>query len=73
MPVKGYARTGGWIIPRLEAPLALSVQELLTNGIAEPTSEELLREAWAARSGNPRASLLLAIAAAEVASKERLI
>jgi hypothetical protein len=73
LPVKGYARTGGWIIPRLEAPLALSVQQLLTSGIAEPTSEELLREAWAARSGNPRAGLLLAIAAAEVGFKELVI
>lgn len=73
LPVKGYARLGGWVIPRLEAPIALSVQQLLTNGIAEPTSEELLREAWAARGTNPRAGLLLAIAAAEVGFKELVI
>jgi hypothetical protein len=49
LPVKGYVRAGSWGIPRLNAPVAYSVQRLLTNGILEPTSEELLREAWAIR------------------------
>lgn len=73
LPVKGYGRTGSWGIPRLDAPVAYSVQRLLTSGIAEPTSEELLREAWAARGANPRAGLLLAVAAAEVSFKELVI
>jgi len=70
LPVKGYLRTGGWAIPRLDVPVAYSVQRLLTSGIAEPTSEELLREAWAGHGANPRAGLLLAVAAAEVGFKE---
>jgi hypothetical protein len=73
LPVKGYARAGGWGIPRLDAPVAYSVRRLLTSGIAEPTSEELLREAWAARGANPRAGLLLAVAAAEVGFKALVI
>jgi hypothetical protein len=73
LPVKGYVRTGGWVIPRLDAPVAYSVQRLLTSGITEPTSEELLREAWAASGANPRAGLLLAVAAAEVGYKELAI
>jgi hypothetical protein len=73
LPVKGYARSGSWLIPRLDAPVAYSVQRLLTSGIAEPTSEELLREAWAAHGANPRAGLLLAVAAAEVSFKELVI
>jgi hypothetical protein len=73
LPIKGYARTGGWVIPRLDTPVAYSVQRLLISGITEPTSEELLREAWAARGANPRAGLLLALAAAEVGYKELVI
>ena len=73
LPVKGYIGTGGWVIPRLDAPVAYSVQRLLTSGVAEPTSEELLREAWAACGANPRAGLLLAVAAAEVGFKELVI
>jgi hypothetical protein len=73
LPVKGYVRAGGWVIPRLDAPVACSVQRLLTNGIAEPTSEELFREAWAARGANQRAGLLLAVAAVEVGFKELVI
>src|SRR5271165_1038934 len=45
LPVKGYLRTGGWAIPRLDVPVTYSVQQMLTSGFAEPTSEELLREA----------------------------
>jgi hypothetical protein len=73
LPVKGYMKTGGWVIPRLNEPLMNSVQRLLTDGIVEPTSEELFREAWAARGANPRAGLLLAVAAAEVGFKELVI
>jgi hypothetical protein len=73
LPVKGYVTAGDWAIPRLDAPVAYSVQRLLTSGIAEPTSEELLREASAASGANPRAGLLLAVAAAEVGFKELVI
>jgi hypothetical protein len=73
LPVKGYVGAGDWMIPRLDTPVVYSVQRLLTNGIMEPTSEELLREAWAASMANPRAGLLLAVAAAEVGFKELVI
>jgi hypothetical protein len=46
---------------------------LLTSEIEEPTSEELLREAWTAHEVNPRSGLLLAVAAAEVGFKELVI
>jgi len=71
--VKGYARTGGRVIPQLDPNVAYSVQQLLTNGIVEPTSEELLREASTLHPSNPRAGLLLAVAAAEVGFKELVI
>jgi hypothetical protein len=73
LPVKGYARTSNWAVPRLDASVTESVQQLLSNGTVEPTSEELLREAWAVHAANPRAGLLLAIAAAEVGFKELVI
>lgn len=73
LPVKGYLRTGSWAIPRLDDPVTYSVQRLLASDIAEPTSEELLREAWAAGGANPRSGLLLAVAAAEVGFKELVI
>ena len=71
--VEGYARTSSRAIPRLDAPVVYSVQRLLTGGIAEPTSEELLREARAAHTANPRAGLLLGVAASEVGYKELVI
>jgi hypothetical protein len=73
LPIKGYARTGGWVIPQINEPVAYSVQRLLANGIVEPTSEELIREASALHPSNPRAGLLLAVAAAEVGFKELVI
>jgi hypothetical protein len=73
LALKGYGRVSSWAIPRLDVPVVSSVQALLTSGIVEPTSEELLREAWAARGTNPRAGLLLAVAAAEVGFKELVI
>jgi hypothetical protein len=73
LPIKGYAKGESWGIPRLDAPLAHSVQQLLSSGIVEPTSEDLFREARAARGPNPRAALLLAVAAAEVGFKEMVI
>jgi hypothetical protein len=73
LPVKAQIRLGGWVIPQVDAPVVSSVQELLTSDIAEPTSEELLREAWAAHEVNPRSGLLLAVAAAEVGFKELVI
>lgn len=73
LPVKGYVTAGNRVIPRLNAPVTYSAQRLLTSGIVEPTSEELLREASAACGANPRAGLLLAVAAAEVGFKEMVI
>jgi hypothetical protein len=73
LPVKGYGKASSRVIPRLDTPVAYSVQRLLASGIAEPTSEELLREAWTAHVANPRAGLLLAVAAAEVGFKELVI
>jgi hypothetical protein len=39
-------------------------------GKAEPLGHELFREAWAIRGSNPRSSLLIGVAAAEVRFKE---
>jgi hypothetical protein len=48
---------------------ATTVEEMLADGTVEPTSEELLREARSIHPGNPRAALLLAVAAAEQGSR----
>jgi hypothetical protein len=48
----------------------LSVEEMFREGVREPVSEELLREAEAQPHANPRSSLLLAVAAAEIGFKE---
>ena len=71
LPLKGYVRASDWAIPRLDTSISYSVQRLLTSGVVEPTSEELLREASAAPT--PRAGLLLAVAAAEVGFKELVV
>ncbi len=60
-------------IPQLDAFATESVQNLLTTDAVEPTSEELLREARSLHMSNPRAALMLAVAAAEVGVKELLI
>lgn len=70
LPVKAYVTVGSYAIPRIGTDIEQSVQDLLTDDVAEPSSEELLREAWAASRANPRAGLLLAVAAAEVGFKE---
>jgi hypothetical protein len=73
LPVNGYGKASSRVISRLDTPVAYSVQRLLTGGIVDPTSEELLREAWTAQGANPRAGLLLAVAAVEVGFKEFVI
>lgn len=49
---------------------ATTVAALMTQGRAEPVGHELFREAWFNRHSHPRSSLLIGIAAAEVAFKE---
>lgn len=46
------------------------VPAILANGTREPLAHQLLREAWNLRHGNPRASLVIAVAAAEVGIKQ---
>jgi hypothetical protein len=57
-------------VPRLTDAHRVSVEEMFAAGIVEPASEELLREASAQRTANPRSALVLAVAAAEVGFKE---
>ncbi len=73
LPLKGYVKASHWAVPRFDGSTVNSVQRLLSNGMSEPTSEELLREAWAVHTANPRAGLLLAVAAAEVGFKELVV
>ncbi len=54
---------------RLNAEVGESVANLLTNGVSEPLAHELFHEAWSLRTDNPRSSLLIGIAAAEVGIK----
>jgi hypothetical protein len=49
------------------------VVDLVAQGLDEPFSFELHREAWNQRSGNPRSALLLGVAAAEVGFKECVV
>lgn len=52
------------------AEMQTQVESVLRAGKAEPFGHGLLRESWAMRVTNPRASLLLCITAAEVGFKE---
>ena len=68
-----HVRGRAYGVPRIDRVVIESVENMILEGVSEPISEELLREAWSLRSSNPRAALLLAIAAAEVGFKELLI
>jgi hypothetical protein len=46
------------------------ITELLQSGENEPLPHTLFREAWSLRTSNPRSSLLIGVAAAEVAMKQ---
>ncbi len=69
-PRRAVVSISGHIVPDITESIRSSVEDMLKNHEAEPVSDELLREAWSLRSVNPRAALLLAIAAAEVGLKE---
>jgi hypothetical protein len=49
------------------------LQRLISKGESEPFAYELLREAWGQRNLNPRSSLLIAVAALEVAVKQYIL
>jgi hypothetical protein len=50
--------------------LAASIEELVTSGIDEPLGHQMFREAWSLRVTNPRSSLVIGVAAAEVGLKK---
>lgn len=49
--------------------LLVEIARIINDGREEPLPHFLFREAWALRSSNPRSSLLVGVAAAEVAMK----
>jgi hypothetical protein len=50
--------------------LETEIRSMLRNGYSEPLGHILFREAWSSRFSNPKSSLLIAIAAAEVGFKQ---
>ncbi|MDA2916392.1 hypothetical protein MYX64_06070 [Nitrospinae bacterium AH_259_B05_G02_I21] len=55
---------------RATGEVCVQVERLVTEGATEPIGHELYREAWEQRHQNPRSSLVIGMAAAEVGFKQ---
>lgn len=64
---------------KMHVPLKISdklkeeIHNFVSNGFNEPIGHELFREAWEQRRSNPRSSLVVGIAAAEIGIKKTII
>ena len=70
MPGGLYARAMSRSASRISNELRDQIQEIVTQGRAEPLGHELLREARVNESLNARSALILAVAAAEAGTKQ---
>jgi hypothetical protein len=73
LPLRGSLRVSERALPRITDEAVSSVEELFRRDVGEPVSQELLREAIWLIGPDPRASLLLAVAALEIGFKEMLV
>jgi hypothetical protein len=56
--------------PQVVSTIAEQIVQLAEQGVDEPLGHQLYREAWHLRESNPRAALVIAVAAAEVGLKK---
>jgi hypothetical protein len=68
-PIIGITVVQGIPWSRLTDEVQESVTNLLKAGVGEPLAHELFHEAWSLQIDNPRSSLIIGIAAAEVGIK----
>jgi hypothetical protein len=73
-PVVRIAVSGVWAFGSVPTRWTSEAEEFMrkesSNALDEPLGHELLREAWANQGENPRSSVVLAVAAAEVGFKQ---
>lgn len=70
LPSDTYVRLDAYSYPELTLAAHDDIVRLFHEGIDEPLAYELIREAWAHRAANPRAALITAITALEIAVKQ---
>jgi hypothetical protein len=70
LPSDTYLQLDAYSYPELTRSARDDIARLFDQGIEEPFPYELIREAWAQRDANPRAALITAITALEIAVKQ---